>query len=235
MIFVFVPARNIDEAIPALLSFLPNFSKDTEKKLFLYLTVNNLENNDHNQILDLYPQYQKEVVWNPYTLKNCNKSFPLFFLKTMQKFRKFLTGNFPDYEENRIILTNSDIYIQDPTKLIEYPFEDLPVVPDILPKYDEFPGEWEKDNPKFWEAYGLTIKGGCLEFMEGNLEKADSLGVSAATGIIQSVSASHYLGNPIKKLNDVVAFMTRKQVMVSNASTNDSLCNSLSELIKTWK
>jgi hypothetical protein len=109
MIFVFVPARNIDEAIPALLSFLPNFSKDTEKKLFLYLTVNNLENNDHNQILDLYPQYQKEVVWNPYTLKNCNKSFPLFFLKTMQKFRKFLTGNFPDYEADRIILTNSDI------------------------------------------------------------------------------------------------------------------------------
>ena len=232
MDYVFIPSRTLKDATPALLSFLPLMRE--YDNLFLYLTINNFCTEDNNRIIELYPQDRIEVVRNPYTLDYFGGSFPKFMLKTLKRFHEFLIGHDPKYKESRIVLTNDDIYIQDPRPLILQNVKDLPAVPELIPQYKVFCNEWLKDLPEYWDWYGLTILGEWLTVMEKMLEKAIKSNLSAGSGTVVSAAVVAFTGLPINKLKNVIAYSTRCVCSTPEGALQDSLNCSIKELVKLW-
>lgn len=211
MFQVFIRSRRLSDTYPALLSFL-GWAQD-RKDIRITLFLNSLtDHNPKDRILELFPPETIEVLLNPDTIENCDHNWPKFYLKSIQRYKQFLTGKYGDtWKEFPILMTDDDIYFSNAVVLNDLEIVDLPIAPELFPKYENNAGEFDKKEAQYWDFYGLTIKGEWIDLLLEGLTLANNMDLKVGSGTLATAFMCSYLKRNIAVISNVKAYSTKKE------------------------
>jgi len=229
---VLLPARTLDAAVPALLTFLPFSPGDSDTPIKLHIYLNSIEKGAY-RILDMFDPDDVEVSLNPDTLDRCKGSYTLFMAKLLHRF----IGDLPK-DTYKVMFMNEDVFIHNVADFLQESSKGrvrcknsfVLTAPCIKPVYQEVKGDWNLEEARYCDWWGFTIEGlysviGQLERMRENLVKMEQKEITVGSGPLATAALSVVTDTPIKFSTTATAY-----IVTEEKSKTGSLENSFNNL-----
>jgi hypothetical protein len=207
-----LPSRSIQDATPALLPFLSFIKPWPSIKVYLYL--NSFDGLKRSALPKLFGEDALRITCNLHTIENCENSWPLFMVNTLQRFRTDLQSEVPDISTTCIMYLNDDIYLDGIDAIMEEIIngtvvDEMAIAPTINPLYDR-KGDWHKGTMRYFDWWGLVTSGLWLHHLINALHFLHANNITVGSGPLATAKVVGERNGSIVRLEGATAYLLRE-------------------------